>query len=207
MAAQEGPSAGKRTGLQTAGAVDRADADGRGREHGHSLAPPGRAAKCRAFCGGAGTLPQHPRPPVSLVPGRSGARPVRLDLGEYAVEAGPGLIAELEGARLGAQRRDSRLEAVEQRLRALRLPAVMRRRVEPVALPDLPEVRARVGPGEVIAARPDGLDLVERQGFVVGGQRRHERLRVADQMVAEHDGFVAAPVSYTHLRAHETRHD
>src|SRR5450759_742701 len=145
MAAQEGPSAGKRTGLQTAGAVDRADADGRGREHRHSLAPPSRAPKCRAVCGGAAVLCLHSRPPVSLVPGRSGARPVRLHFAEHAIEAGLGL---------GAALRTARLEAVEQRLRALRLPAVGRRRVEQVTLPDLPEVLARIGPGEVIATRP-----------------------------------------------------
>src|SRR5665647_2423142 len=65
-------------------------------------------------------------------------------------------------------------------------------RVEEVALPDLPKVLSRVGPGEVVAARPYRLDLVQRQGLVVGGQRRHERLGPAEQVVAEDDRLVTA---------------
>ena len=81
--------------------LDGVDADGHGRQ-----------PRC-GVSAGIGALGRRGHCPASAV------RPVLLHLGEDAVEFGLDPLAQLEGARLGAQRRDPRPEPVDERRRAL----------------------------------------------------------------------------------------
>jgi len=115
-----------------------------------------------------------------------------LDVRKDPVEAGLDVVRELKSPRRGAQLGGSGLETVEQRPRPARLPCIVASRIEEVTLPDLPEVLARGGRGQLVATRPHPLDLVQRQRVIIDGRRRHERVRPAEQVVAEDDGLVAA---------------
>ena len=120
----EGARPRRRTGLETAGAVDRADADGGCVGHGPSLSPASRAANRRQCACAVRHVQRLLRPRVTL-PGRCASTSARM-----RVEARLHVVRQLEGARLGAQLRDPRLQTVEQRLRPVRLPRVVTRRVE-----------------------------------------------------------------------------
>ncbi len=184
---QTGPVRGKRAGLQTAGAVDRADADG-GREHGRqSITGTTRGTRMAAGRARAPVLCRSRRPSPRDLATSAAAAP--SSAGQLRLVGS----SELEGARLGAQlRRPALARRSSSVALTVGLPAV----VPVVSKRSLCQIwrkcRRVYGRARWLPPGPTASISVQRQGLVVGAQPRHERLGVADQMVAEQDRLVAA---------------